>query len=403
MKVLVLNAGSSSLKYQVIDMTDERVLGKGLVECIGIEGSKLTQNGQAGDIVVAGNLKNHTEAFMLVMEALVDKTKGLVKSMSEISVIGHRVLHSGEDFDSSVIVTDEVLEICHKNAVLGPLHMPANIACIESCRKLMPNTPNVAVFDTVFHATMPDYAYMYAINYADYEKYKVRKYGFHGTSHKYVTKEAVRYLGKPHSKIITCHLGNGSSLAAVVDGKCIDTSMGLTPLEGLVMGTRSGDLDAAVVGFLAEQKNMTAADVINYLNKKSGFLGIAGVTDFRAVTARCLAGDKRAQLAANMFAYRIKKYIGSYIAAMGGLDCIVFTGGIGENASYARMLIMQGMEQFGIDFDFEYNEKAPRGKFSELTKPDSKVKVVVIPTNEELMIARDAKELTETKTKETSR
>ncbi|NLO64905.1 MAG: acetate kinase [Clostridiales bacterium] len=395
MIVLVINAGSSSLKYQVIDMDTESMLGKGLVERIGTEGSKLTQTSGKGEIVVCGKLKNHTEAFMLVMEALTDKEKGIIGSVSEIGAIGHRVLHSGEDFSSSVLIDDEVMKICRKNEVLGPLHMPANLNCIDSCRKLMPGVPNVAVFDTVFHSTMPDYAYMYAIDYEDYKKYKVRKYGFHGTSHKYVSQEAIKFLGQDKSKVITCHLGNGSSLAAVVDGKCVDTSMGLTPLEGMVMGTRSGDIDAAVVGFLAEQKNISAADVVSYLNKCCGFLGLAGVTDFRDITARCEAGDERAQLAANLFAYRIKKYIGGYFAAMGGLDCVVFTGGIGENAAYARKLIMQGLEHLGIDFDFDFNEKAPRGKFSVLTKPESKVKVVVIPTNEELMIARESKEIVE--------
>lgn len=393
MKVLVINAGSSSLKYQVIDTSNESMLGKGLVERIGSEGSKLTQSCPAGEIVVKCDLKNHTEAFRLVMDALTDAAKGIIKDISEIGAIGHRVLHSGEDFKTSVKIDDEVVRLCRKNAVLGPLHMPANIDCIESCRNLMQGVPNVAVFDTVFHSSMPDYAYMYAINYADYEKYKVRKYGFHGTSHKYVSQEAIKYLGKTHSKIITCHLGNGSSIAAVVDGKCVDTSMGLTPLEGLVMGTRSGDVDPAVVGFLAEQKGMNACEVVDYLNKKSGFLGIAGKPDFRDITAGCQNGDKRAQLAADMFAYRIKKYIGSYVAAMGGLDCIVFTGGIGENASFARKLIMQGLGYFGIDFDFDYNEIAPRGRLVELSKPDSKIKVVVIPTNEELVIARDANEL----------
>jgi acetate kinase len=397
MKVLVINAGSSSLKYQVIDMENEMMLGKGIVERIGFNGSKLNQKSERGEINICSNLKNHTEAFMLVMEALTDKEKGILDNISEIGAIGHRVLHSAEDFRSSVVVTDEVIRICRKNSVLGPLHMPANIDCIESCMKLMPGVPNVAVFDTVFHSTMPDYAYMYAINYSDYEKFKIRKYGFHGTSHKYVSEIAVKYLKKEHSKIITCHLGNGSSMAAVVDGKCIDTTMGLTPLEGLVMGTRSGDIDPAVISFLAIQKNMHSCDVTTYLNKECGFLGIAGVSDFRDLTARCLAGDYRANLAANMFAYRIRKYIGAYVAAMGGLDCIVLTGGIGENASYARKLIMTGLEVFGVDFDFELNETMQRGVLTELSKPASKVKVLVIPTNEELVIARDAKNLTQTK------
>lgn len=393
MKVLVINAGSSSLKYQVIDMDNEVMLGKGIVERIGFSGSKLNQKSDKGEINISGNLKNHTEAFLLVMEALTDKEKGILKTITEIGAIGHRVLHSGEDFKSSVVVDEEVIRLCRKNSVLGPLHMPANIDCIESCMKLMPCVPNVAVFDTGFHATMPDYAYMYAINYNDYEKFKIRKYGFHGTSHKFVSGVAVKYLNKEHSKIVTCHLGNGSSMAAVVDGKCVDTTMGLTPLEGLVMGTRSGDIDPAAVSFIALQKNMHACDVTTYLNKECGFLGIAGVSDFRDLTVRCQAGDYRANLAANMFAYRIRKYIGSYVAAMGGLDCIVLTGGIGENASYARKLIMTGLEVFGVDFDFALNETAPRGTFIELSKPSSKVKVLVIPTNEELVIARDAKNL----------
>jgi len=397
MKVLVINAGSSSLKYQVIDMTDETMLGKGIVERIGFNGSKLNQKCEKGEINISSNLKNHTEAFMLVMEALTNKEKGILSGISEIGAIGHRVLHSAEDFNSSVVVTEEVIRICRKNSVLGPLHMPANIDCIESCIKLMPNVPNVAVFDTVFHSTMPDYAYMYAINYGDYEKFKIRKYGFHGTSHKFVSEVAVNYLNKEHSRIITCHLGNGSSMAAVVDGRCVDTTMGLTPLEGLVMGTRSGDIDPAAVSFLASQKNMLSCDVTAYLNKECGFLGIAGVSDFRDLTMRCQAGDYKANLAANMFAYRIRKYIGAYVAAMGGLDCIVLTGGIGENASYARKLIMTGLETFGVDFDFDLNETAPRGTFVELNQSASKVKVLVIPTNEELVIARDAKQLTQKK------
>lgn len=393
MKVLVINAGSSSLKYQLIDMDNEKMLGKGIVERIGGADSNLEQKRGDDVIEIKQPLKDHTEAFRLVMQALTDSEKGLIADVAEIGAIGHRVLHSGEDFDRSVVIDDEVLAICKRNAVLGPLHMPANIACIESCRQLMPDTPMVAVFDTVFHATMPDYAYMYAIKYEDYQAYKARKYGFHGTSHKYVTGEAVRYLGKKDSKIITCHLGNGSSIAAVKDGKCIDTTMGLTPLEGLVMGTRSGDVDAALVGYLAEHKNMSATDVVTYLNKESGFKGIAGVSDFRDLTKRCKDGDDRARLAVDMFAYRIRKYIGSYVAALGGLDCIVLTGGIGENASFAREKIMQGLEVFGVAFDFDKNKTAPRGEFVELHKPESKVKVVVIPTNEELVIARDAVEL----------
>ena len=400
MKILVLNAGSSSLKYQVIDTTDESTIGKGIVEKIGTGlTGKLKQDviGASDKTIVVERLINdHTEAFEMVMKALTDPEKGVVASMDEVGAIGHRVLHGGEDFTSSVIVDDEVLKICDRNTVLGPLHMPANIGCIRSCLKLMPDKINVAVFDTVFHSTMPAYAYMYAIKYEDYKQYRVRKYGFHGTSHKFVSGEAVKYLGFKGSKVVTCHLGNGSSLAAVVDGKCVDTSMGLTPLEGMVMGTRSGDIDAAAVGFLAEQKGKTASEIVTYLNKECGFQGIAGYSDCRDLTALCAKGDERAKLAFDMFAYRVRKYIGSYVAAMGGLDCIVFTGGIGENSPFARELIMKGLEVFGVDFDFEKNSSGFSAKGPvELHKPGSKVKVVVIPTNEELVIARDAKELAE--------
>lgn len=400
MKILVLNAGSSSLKYQVIDTTDESTIGKGIVEKIGTGlTGKLKQDviGASDKTIVVERLINdHTEAFEMVMKALTDPEKGVVASMDEVGAIGHRVLHGGEGFTSSVIVDDEVLKICDRNTVLGPLHMPANIGCIRSCLKLMPDKINVAVFDTVFHSTMPAYAYMYAIKYDDYKKYRVRKYGFHGTSHKFVSGEAVKYLGFKGSKVVTCHLGNGSSLAAVVDGKCVDTSMGLTPLEGMVMGTRSGDIDAAAVGFLAEQKGKTASEIVTYLNKECGFQGIAGYSDCRDLTALCAKGDERAKLAFDMFAYRVRKYIGSYVAAMGGLDCIVFTGGIGENSPFARELIMKGLEVFGVDFDFEKNSSGFSAKgLVELHKPGSKVKVVVIPTNEELVIARDAKELAE--------
>ncbi|HOO22910.1 MAG TPA: acetate kinase [Clostridia bacterium] len=395
MKVLVINAGSSSLKYQVIDMDNETMLCKGLVERIGSEGSKITHQTEGKEkLIIIKDLANHTDALKVVIRALTDKTHGVLDDIKEIDAVGHRVLHSGEDFNDSVVITDEVIKICKKNAVLGPLHMPANIACIESCREVMPGVPMVAVFDTVFHSTMPKYAYMYAIPYEDYDKFKIRKYGFHGTSHKYVSGEALRILGTDKCRMITCHLGNGSSMSAVVDGKCIDTTMGLTPLEGLVMGTRSGDLDPAVVEFMAQCRKISVEEVLTILNKKSGFLGLSGHSDFRDLSAKALEGDDKAKLTVDMFAYRIRKYIGSYVAAMGGLDCIVFTGGIGENASYARKRIMEGLECFGVDFDFEYNETAPRGEFCELSKPTSKVKVLVIPTNEELVIARDAKRLT---------
>jgi acetate kinase len=376
MKVLVINAGSSSLKYQIIDSNTEQMLGKGNIERIGVAGS---------------SIKNHTDALRLMVDTVIEK--GIIKDINEISAVGHRVVHSGEDFTESVVITKEVMDICKKNIPLAPLHQPANIACIESCLKLLPNAPSVAVFDTAFHATMPKHAYMYAIDYADYEKYKIRKYGFHGTSHKYVSTEAIRLLGKQKSKIITCHLGNGSSMAAVVDGKCIDTTMGLTPLEGLIMGTRSGDIDPAVIPFLMEQKGMTAEAVTNYLNKQCGFLGISGLSDSRDISAKAFAGDERAKLTIEMFAYRIKKYIGAYSCAMGGLDAIVFAGGIGENGNEMREPVCRGLEGLGVKLDYNKNNTAPRGQISEIQAEGSKVKIFIIPTNEELVIARDVKRL----------
>lgn len=393
MKVLVINAGSSSLKYQVIDMKDEEMLCKGVVERIGFCGSLLKHTlADKRETKIKKDLNDHTEALQMVINVLTDAKYGVIKSVSEIIAVGHRVLHSGEDFDSSVIIDKKVIKILKKNAVLGPLHMPANIACIESCKEVMPDTPMVSVFDTGFHSTMPQKAFMYAIPYEDYKKYKVRKYGFHGTSHKYVTGEAIKYLGKENSKIITCHLGNGSSMSAVVDGKCVDTSMGLTPLEGLVMGTRSGDIDPTVVQFMLEQKGISLTEAFETLNKKSGFLGICGDSDFRDIEERASKGDKKAILCVDMFQYRIKKYIGSYIAAMNGLDLIVFTGGIGENAWQARESILKDLECFGIEVDFEHNKTASRD-FSELHKASSKVKVVIIATNEEVVIARETMEL----------
>lgn len=398
MNVLVINAGSSSLKYQLIEMDSETMLCKGLVERIGFEGSNLVHKTVGkNELVIKQNLPDHTEALKIVIKALTDSEYGIIKTVEEISVVGHRVLHSGEDFNDSVLIDSNVLQVCKKNAILGPLHMPANIACVESCMKVMPNTPMVAVFDTGFHQTMPRHAFMYAIPYEDYKLYKIRKYGFHGTSHKYISGEAVKLLNKEHSKIITCHLGNGSSLSAVLDGKCIDTSMGLTPLEGVIMGTRSGDLDPAVVGFMAESKGISANEVIAILNKKSGFYGMTGTSDFRDLCSKAEAGEEKAILTQHMFAYRIKKYIGSYFTALGGLDCIVFSGGIGENSYVARELIMKGLDCIGVDFDFELNKVSPKGKFAVLSKPASKVTVVIIPTNEELVIARDAVRLSKAK------
>ncbi len=395
MKVLVINAGSSSLKYQVIEMDNESRICKGLVERIGEDNACLKHEpSNKAKYEHVAPMYNHTEALKAVLEALTDAEHGVISDVSEIKAVGHRVLHSGEDFTDSVVIDEEVINICKKNAVLGPLHMPANIACIESCREVMPGTPMVAVFDTGFHLTMPKYAYMYAIPYEDYENFKIRKYGFHGTSHKYVSGEALKILGTNECKLITCHLGNGSSLAAVKDGKCIDTSMGLTPLEGLVMGTRSGDLDPAVVDFMCQCKNMSASEVLTVLNKASGFKGIAGKTDCRDICKGASEGDERCQLVLDMLAYRIRKYIGSYVAALGGLDCIVFTGGIGENSNEVREMVAKGLGCFGVEFDYEANNNFERGKIQVLSKPESKVKVFIIPTNEELVIARDAVRLT---------
>lgn len=398
MKVLVVNAGSSSLKYQVIEMTTETLLCKGGIERIGIEGSNLTQESGGKKYNVEKPLANHTEGFDLLIRCLTDKSVGgVLDDISEIEAVGHRVLHTGTDFDDSVLITSEALKILEKNAFLGPLHMPANIACVKSCMQVLPGVPNVAVFDTAFHTTMPDYAYMYAIPYEDYEKYKIRRYGFHGTSHKFVSQTAKKWLddnGFASDKIVTCHLGNGSSITAVKDGKCIDTSMGMTPLEGVPMGTRSGDIDASVVEFLCNFKKMTVGQVITYLNKQSGFLGVSGVSsDSRNVLGEAHKGNDRARLTADMFAYKVKKYIGSYAAALGGLDSIVFTGGIGENSDEMRAAILKGLGFLGVEIDEVENEKHEKPPVREISTKASKVRVLIVPTNEELMIARDTKRI----------
>jgi acetate kinase len=389
MKILVINAGSSSLKYQLIDTDSETVLLKGICERIGAK-SELTQTTADGrKLNIRQNMANHKEAMELVLKAMLNLEYGAIKSVSEIGAVGHRVLHSGEDFKNSVVINDEVIRICEKNAELGPLHMPGNIACIKSCGEVMPGVPMVAVFDTTFHSTMPQKAYMYGIPYSVYEKYKVRKYGFHGTSHKFVSEEAVKYLGKKGCRLIICHLGNGSSISAVKDGKCVDTSMGFTPLEGLVMGTRSGDIDPAAVEFMREKLGMAAEDMVQYLNKQCGMYGISGYSsDMRDLEAKKNEGDEKARLAIEMSAYRIKKYIGSYAAVLNGVDAVVFTGGIGENSSLMRELVMEGMEYLGVDFDFEENKLRKEG-IREISKKDSKVKVMILPTNEELSIARE--------------
>ena len=390
MNILVINAGSSSLKYQLIDTVTEKPLLKGICERITMKGGSITQKTADGrKFELHSDMPTHKEAIELVLKALVDKEAGAISSISEIGAVGHRVLHSGEDFKCSVVIDEKVVRICEKNAELGPLHMPGNIACIKSCMEVMPDVPMVAVFDTTFHSTMPPKAFMYGIPYGVYEKYKVRKYGFHGTSHKFVSEEAIKFLGAEHSRIIVCHLGNGSSISAVKDGKCIDTSMGFTPLEGLIMGTRSGDIDPAAVEFIRAKLGMTPEDVVQYLNKKCGMLGISELdSDMRVLEKAISEGNAKAALAVEAAAYRIKKYVGSFAAALGGVDAIVFTGGIGENSSHMRRLVMENMEYLGVDFDFEENEIRADG-IHVLSKPESKVKVFVLPTNEELSIARE--------------
>lgn len=396
MKILVINAGSSSLKYQLIDMDNESVILKGLCERITFKGGKLTQKTFDGrETVIEQDMPTHKEAMQLVLGAMLDKEKGALKSVDEIGAVGHRVLHSGEDFKHSVVIDDEVIRICEKNAELGPLHMPGNIACIKSCREVMKGVPMVAVFDTTFHSTMPAKAYMYGIPYEVYEQYKIRKYGFHGTSHKFVSEEVGKLLGNKNAKMIICHLGNGSSISAVKDGKCQDTSMGFTPLEGLVMGTRSGDIDPAAVDFMRVKLGLKPEEVVDYLNKKCGIMGISGFSsDMRDLTAAMKEGNERAKLAIEMLAYRVKKYVGSYLAALNGADAIVFTGGIGENSPLVRKLVMEDMTFCGAVLDDKKNET--RGE-TFINAADSKVKIIVLPTNEELSIARETKELTSAK------
>lgn len=395
MKVLVLNCGSSSLKYQLIDMSNEGVLAKGLCERIGIENSCLKHEPAGKDSVLfEEDMESHGVAVKMVLDALVNQDHGVLVSMDEIVAVGHRVVHGGEYFATSVIIDDEVIKAIDKCSELAPLHNPANLIGIEACAKLMPTVKQVAVFDTAFHQTMPERAYLYAIPYEYYEKHKIRRYGFHGTSHKFVSEEAAKMLGKPMNecKIITCHLGNGGSICAIRNGVSIDTTMGFTPLEGLVMGTRAGDVDAAVVTFLMEKENLTAQDMDNILNKKSGVLGISGVSsDFRDIESASEHGNARAEAALDVFTYKVAQRIGGYAAAMNGVDCIVFTAGLGENSGSTRRLICDYLGYLGVHID-SYNNSL-RGKALEISATDSKLKVYVIPTNEELVIARDTKEL----------
>ena len=387
MNVLIINAGSSSLKYQLMDPDTGAVSAKGLCERIYIDG-RLTHNANGRKVVKDIPMPTHSEAIQAVLAILVDPVDGVIKSTDEIDAVGHRVLHGGMEFFDSCIINDEVIAAIEKCIPLGPLHNPANLMGIRACQAVMPNTPQVAVFDTAFHMTMPPKAYRYAIPTEYYENDSIRRYGFHGTSHKYVTKRAIELMGSKDIKLVNCHLGNGSSLSAVKDGKCQDTSMGLTPLAGVPMGTRSGDLDAAVVQFIMNKYGMSADECLNMLNKKSGVLALSGVSsDFRDIEQGAEQGNADCALALDKFAYEVRKYIGSYAAALGGLDCLVFTAGVGENSASMRARICEGLEFLGVKLDPEKNNT--RGKEAIISADDSKVTVWVIPTNEELMIAQD--------------
>ena len=389
MKILVINAGSSSLKYQLIDMENESLLAKGLCERIGIDG-RLTHKPQNGKPVYEADVPfpTHKEAIEAVLEKLTSKEYGVVETMAEIGAVGHRVLHGGIEFTESCVVDDACEAAIKKCFPLGPLHNPANLMGIKACQAAMPGVPQVAVFDTSFGMSMTPEAYIYAIPYEYYENDSIRRYGFHGTSHRFVSARACEIMGKKGTRVINCHLGNGSSVSASIDGKCVDTSMGLTPLEGLPMGTRSGNLDPAILQFIMNKYGYTADEMLNILNKKSGVLGISGVgSDFRDLEKAAAEGNERAQLALDKFAYEVRKYIGSYAAAMGGVDILTFTAGVGENSAEMRESICKGLEFLGIRIDSEKNKT--RGKEVDISAPDSAVKVYIIPTNEELMIARD--------------
>jgi len=397
MKVLVINCGSSSLKYQVLDMTTESLLAKGIVDRIGLDGSLLKHEKTNVDdkLVQETPMNDHNDAIETVMRALLDPVYGVIKSMGEIGAVGHRVVHAGEKYAQSVIIDPDVISALEDCIPLAPLHNPPNLQGIAACRALMPDTPQVAVFDTAFHQTMPPESYTYAIPYEYYEKYGIRRYGFHGTSHKYVSERAAYILGVNIAdlKLITCHLGNGASVSAIKRGKCIDTSMGFTPLAGLVMGTRSGSIDPAIISFIADTEDRSADDVLNMLNKQSGMLGISGISsDFRDIQDAISEGNTRAELALKVFAHRVRYYIGAYIAEMNGVDAIVFTAGVGENDDIARAIICSELGNLGIKLDLVRNKV--RGKETIISRKDSRVSILLIPTNEELMIARDTYELT---------
>lgn len=391
MNVLVVNCGSSSLKYQLINSDTEEVLAKGLCERIGIDGRLVYQKAGCDKEITEAPMPTHKEAIQMVLEALVNEKTGAIKSLSEVNAVGHRIVHGGEKFASSAVITDEMLEAVAECNDLAPLHNPANLIGINACKELMPDVPMVGVFDTAFHQTMPAKAYLYGLPYEYYEKYKVRRYGFHGTSHSFVSKHAADFLGLDinNSKIIVCHLGNGASISAVKDGKCVDTSMGLTPLEGLVMGTRSGDIDPAIMEYIAKKENLDIAGIMNVLNKKSGVFGLSKElsSDFRDLESAMNEGNEYAKNAIEVFCYRVAKYVGSYVAALNGVDAVIFTAGIGENAGTVRTKVCEYLGYLGITLDQEANSK--RGDDIVISTPDSKVKVAVIPTNEELAICRE--------------
>lgn len=392
MNILVINCGSSSLKYQLIDSDSEKVLAKGLCERIGIDGSAITHQPVGKEkVTTKADMPNHTAAVKYVIEKLVDPDVGVVRSLDEIGAVGHRIVHGGEKFANSVVIDDEVISAVKECNDLAPLHNPANLIGINSCREIMPDVPMVAVFDTAFHQTMPKKAYLYGLPLEYYEKYKVRRYGFHGTSHDFVSSRAAEILGKKREdlKIIVCHLGNGASVSAVMNGRCVDTSMGLTPLEGLIMGTRSGDLDPAIISFIADKEGISADDVIDICNKDSGVLGLSGglSSDFRDLSAAAEEGNEKAETALSTWSYRVAKYVGAYAAAMNGVDIIAFTAGVGENNCGARAQVCEYLGYLGVTIDEEANNK--RGEEVIISTPDSKTTVMVVPTNEELAIARE--------------
>ncbi|WP_353892141.1 acetate kinase [Proteinivorax hydrogeniformans] len=395
MKILVVNCGSSSLKYQLFDMKNEDVLAKGLVERIGLEGAQLVhQPGQSDKVKIPAEISNHKIAIKMVIETLVDDSVGVISKMDEIQAVGHRVVHGGEEFSESVLINDKVMDAINKCIDLAPLHNPPNIMGIEACSEVLPGVEQVAVFDTAFHQTMPEKSFIYGLPYEAYEEHAIRRYGFHGTSHKFVTQQAAKLLNKnvEDLKLITCHLGNGASIAAIDGGQVVDTSMGLTPLEGLVMGTRCGDIDPAIVPFLMKKLDLDADGLNNYMNKKSGVMGISGVSsDFRDLEEASEKGNKRAALALDIFSHRVQKYIGSYAAVLNGVDAIVFTAGLGENSPETREQVLSSFTYLGVEVDKEKNNV--RGKATDFSAEGSKVKTLLIPTNEELMIARDTKNL----------